>query len=80
MKIGSFNNGLWCNESTTAFGAVFPSLNLGSPTNHRLLTVGEPFPTRGRMSNSAYGNKPKEFESLSLTNLIITNNNLWCFT
>lgn len=47
------------------------------PSNfNRLLTVGEPLPTRGRMANGAYGNKPKEFESLSLTNLIITNNNL----
>ena len=45
------------------------------PSNfNRLLTVGEPLPTRGRMANSAYGNKPKEFESLSLTNLISTNN------
>ena len=32
MKIRSFNNGLWCNGSTTDFGSVSPSSNLGSPT------------------------------------------------
>ena len=32
VKIGSFIIGLWCNGSTTDFGSVSPSSNLGSPT------------------------------------------------
>ena len=32
VKIESFKNGLWCNESTVDFGSARLSLNLGSPT------------------------------------------------
>ena len=34
--------GLWCNGSTTGFGSVCPSSNLGSPTFFKTFTVGIP--------------------------------------
>ena len=60
--------GLWCNGSTTDFGSVSPSSNLGSPTITGDLRCGNRHLRGVRLVNSSYGNKPKEFESLRLTN------------
>ena len=34
--------GLWCNGSTTGFGSVCPSSNLGSPTTIQLIAAKNP--------------------------------------
>ena len=71
-SFSAINNGLWCNESTVDFGSARLSLNLGSPTITGDLRCGNRYLRGVRLVNSSYGNKPKEFESLSLTILIGT--------
>ena len=41
LRKASKGIGLWCNGSTTGFGSVCPSSNLGSPTSIHLSEGGE---------------------------------------
>ena len=71
MRIVFYSWDIGVTTATLGFDPKGRGLTPLYPSNfNRLLTVGEPLSTRGRMANSIRAwNKPKEFESLSLTNL-----------